>query len=315
MSTGRDAGSVRSALAVNPVLLAFIAIYVSIVSLSLAAVWALASRLPVEARPFASFAPEGELIGIAVYLALIALHRQDRVRYALEAVLPIGLCLLGAYAAILTATLWFNIDAAVFRMPWASLPGLALVSGGSFAGWLVGRYLAGLAISGRLRREAASGRRSAWFAETSPDRSWRMATGITSGLITLGLILLVQATAPAYAPGSPLPLQLLAVAAWAFGVVVGDRATVSITDTAVKVRTRLLSNNVGWNVSLSEIDGARVIAARPEALRFDRNRCVLRAGSALEIKTVTGARYAVSLDEAAEAVAVIEALRSAALAG
>jgi len=315
MSTGRDAGSVRSALAVNPVLLGFIAIYVSIVSLSLAAVWALASRLPVEARPFASFAPEGELIAIVVYLALIALHRANRMQYALETILPIGLCLLGAYAAILTATVWFNIDATLFRMPWASLSGLALVFGGSFAGWLVGRYLAGLAISGRLRREAASGRRSAWFAETSPDRSWRMAAVITSGLITLGLILLVQATSPAYAPGSPLPIQLLAVAAWAFGVVVGDHATISITDTAVKVRTRLLSNNVGWNVSLSEIDGARVIAARPEPLRFDRNRIVLRTGPALEIKTVTGGRYLVSLDEAPEAITVIEALRSAALTG
>jgi hypothetical protein len=312
MSTGRDAGSVRSALAVNPVLLAFTVIYASIVALSLAAVWALASRLPVEARPFASFAPEGELIAIVVYLALIALHRANRMRYALETILPIGLCLLGTYAAMLTATVWFNIDATLFRMPWASLPGLALVFGGSFAGWLVGRYLAGLANAGRLRREAASGRRSAWFAETSPDRSWRMATGITSGLITLGLILLVQATAPAYAPGSPLPLQLLAVAAWAFGIVVGDRATVSITDAAIKVRTRLLSNNVGWSVSLSEIDGARVIAARPEALRFDRNRCVLRTGPALEIKTVAGSRYLVSLEEAAEAVAVIDVLRQAA---
>jgi hypothetical protein len=137
-----------------------------------------------------------------------------------------------------------------------------------------------------------------------------VATGITTGLIALAVILLAQATSPAYAPGSPLPFQLLLVGAWAFAVVVGDRATISITDVAVKVRTRLLSNNVGWSVSLSEIDGARVIAAQPELLRFDRSRCVLRTGPALEIKTVTGGRYAVSLDEAGEAVAVIEALRS-----
>jgi uncharacterized RDD family membrane protein YckC len=45
-------------------------------------------------------------------------------------------------------------------------------------------------------------------------------------------------------------------------------------------------------------------------LNFDRSRCVLRTGPALEIWTVTGGRYVVSLDEAAEAVAVIEALRS-----
>jgi hypothetical protein len=297
-------------LAVNPVLLGFVAIYASIVVLSFAAVWTLGSRLPVEARPLASFSPEGELIAIVVYLALIALHRQNRVRYALETILPIGLCMLGAYAAALTATLWLNLDATVFQFPFGSPAGLSLAICGSFSGWLVGRYLGGLAISGRLRREAASGRRSAWFAETSPDRSWRLATVIATGLITLGLILLVQATSPAYAPGSPLPIQLLLVGSWTFAVVVGDHATISITDAAIKVRTRLLSNNVGWSVSLSEIDGARVIAARPEHLRFDRNRIVLRTGPALEIKTLAGGRYSVSLDEADEAIAVIEALRS-----
>src|ERR1035437_5100138 len=99
----------RPALAVNPVLLAFIAIYVSIVALSFAAVWALASRLPVEARLLASFPPEGELIAIVVYLALIALPRANRMRYALETILPIGLTVLGLYAAMLAATLWFNL--------------------------------------------------------------------------------------------------------------------------------------------------------------------------------------------------------------
>jgi hypothetical protein len=313
MSAGRYAGSVRSALAVNWVLLAFIAIYVSIIALSFAAVWALASRLPVEARPLASFPPEGELIAIVVYLALIALPRPNRMQYALETMLPIGLSVLGAYGAILTATLWFNLDATAFRMPLASLPGLALAFGGFFASWLLGRYLGGLAVSGRLRREAALSRRSAWFAETSPDGSWRRATGITSGFITLLLILLAQATSLAYAPGSPLPIQLLAAGSWALFVVVGDHATISITDAAVKVRTRWLSGNAGWSVSLSEIDGSRVVAAHPESLRFDRNRIVLRTGPALEIKTVTGDRYAVSLDEAGEAIGVIRALRSGVL--
>jgi hypothetical protein len=309
MSTGTYARGVHSALAANPVLPAFIAIYVSIVALSFAAVWALASRLPVEARTFASFSPEGELIAIVIYLALIALPRANRMRYALETILPIGLSLLGLYAAILTATLWFNIDATVFRMPFGSLPGLSLVIAGGFAGGFCGRYLGGLTVSSRLRREAASSLRSAWFAEISPDGSWRRATGITTGIMALAVILLAQATSPAYAPGSPLPFQLLMVGGWAFAVVVGDRATISITDAAVKVRTRLLSNNVGWSVSLSEIESAQVITVRPEPLTFDRSRCVIRTGSALEIRTVTGGRYTVSLDEASEAVAVIKALR------
>jgi hypothetical protein len=312
MSTGTYARWVRSALAVNSVLLGFIAIYVSIVVLSFAAVRTTESRLPVEASNLTSYWLESELIGIGMYLAWVALPRPHRMRYALETVLPIGLCLSGTYAAGLTATLWFNLDAKTFQLPFGSLTGIGLTLGGGFAGSFLGRYLGGLAATSRLRREAASSLRSAWFAETSPDGSWRRATGITTGIIALALILLAQATSPAYAPGSPLPFQLLLVGGWAFAVVVGDRATISITDVAVKVRTRLLSNNVGWSVSLSEIESAQVIAVRPEPLSFDRCRCVLRTGPALEIRTVTGGRYTVSLDEASEAVAVIEALRSGA---
>jgi hypothetical protein len=311
MSTGRYARWAGPAPAANLVLPAFIAVYASIVALSFAAVWTLQSRLPLDARNLASYWLESELIAIAMYLAWIVLPRPHRMRYAREVVFPIGLCLLGVDAAGLTATLSLNLDATAFRMPFGSLVGVGLILWGSFAGWLVGRYLSGLAVSGRLRREAASNRRSAWFAETSPDGSWRRASGVTTGLITLPLLLLAQATSPAYAPGSPLPLQLLLVGSWAFGVGVGDHATISITDAAVKVRTRWLSNNAGWSVSISEIEAARVIAAKPEPLRFDRSRIVLRTGPALELKTVTGGRYAVSLDEAPEAVAVIEALRSA----
>jgi hypothetical protein len=315
MSMGRYARSARPALAVNPVLLAFIAIYVSIVAFSFAAVWTLESRLPGYGRFLTSYWLESELIAIAIYAAWIALPRPHRMRHALETVLPIGLGWFGTVAAGLTATLWFNLDATVFQMPFGSLPGLGLIFCGSVAGWLLGRYLGGLAVSGRLRREAAASRRSAWFAETSPDGSWRKVSGAVTGTVVFPMILLAQATAPAYGPGSPLLMQLLLVGAWAFGVGVGDHATISITDAAVKVRTRWVSNNAGWSVSLSEIADARVVAARPEPLRFDRSRIVLRTGPALEIKTVTGARYAVSLDGAAEAVAVIDALRSAALAG
>lgn len=312
MSTGTYARRTRSALAANPVLLSFVTLYASIVAFSYAAAQVLESRLPVGAHALASYCLESELIAIAIYLAWIALPRPHRMRHALETVLPIGLCLLGVDAAVLAATLWFNLDATAFRAPMAFLPGLALILCGSLAGGFLGRYLGGLAATNRLRREAASSRRSAWFAETSPDGSWRRATGIAVGLLTLPVILLAQATSPAYAPGSPLPFQLLVVAGWAFAVLVGDHATISITNTAVKVRTRLLSNNAGWSVSLSEIESAQAIAVRPEPLTFDRSRIVLRTGPALEIKTISGGHYAVSLDEAEEAVAVIEALRSGA---
>ena len=309
MSIWTSARRARTALAANPVLPVFIAIYVSIVALSFAAVRTTESRLPVEAGNLTSYWLESEVIAIAMYLAWVALPRPHRMRYALETVLPIGLCLYGVDAAGLTATLWLNLNAKTLQMPFGSLTGIGLILGGSFAGWFLGRYLGGLAAASRLRREAASSLRSAWFSETSPDGSWRRATGITTGLMMFALILLAQATSPAYAPGSPLPIQLLAAGVWAFTIVVGDHATISITDAAIKVRTRLLSNNMGWSVSLSEIESARAITARPEPLRFDRSRCVLRTGPALEIRTVTGGRYSVSMDDAAEAVSVVRALR------
>jgi hypothetical protein len=313
MSTGTSARRVRSALAVHSVLLGFAATYLSIMVLSFAAGRAFEPRLPVEARNLASYWLGSELFTTAVYLAWIAVPRQHRMRYALETLLPIGLYVLGMSAGGLTATLWFNLDATAFQMPFGTLPGLGLMALGLFVGWLVGRNLGDRATSSRLRREAVSNRRSAWFAETSPDGSWRRVTAITTGLVMLPVILLAQATSSVYAPGSPLPLQLLAVGAWALAVFVGDHATISITDAAVKVRARSLSsNNVGWSVSLSEIESAQATAARPAPLMFDRSRCVLRTGPALEIRTVTGSRYAVSLAEAREAVAVIEALRSSA---
>ena len=316
MSTGTHVRRARSAVAGHAVLLGFAAIYLAIVVLSFAAVRAFEPRLPVEARNLASYWLESEIVMIAMYLAWIALPRQHRMRYALETMLPIGLYVLGMSAGGLTATLWFNLDATAFQMPFGTLPGFGLMALGMFVGWRLGRQLGDRATSSRLRREAASGRRSAWFAETSPDGSWRTATGITTGLIMLPAILLAQATSSAYAPGSPLPVQLLAVGAWALAVFVGDHATVSITDAAIRVRARSLSsNNVGWSVSLSEVKSARVIAARPRPLAFDRSRCVLRTGPALEIKTVTGGLYAVSLDEALEAVAVIEGLHPGAPAG
>lgn len=49
MSIGRYARWTRPVLAVNPVLLGFVAIYSSIVVLSFAVVWTLGSRLPGDA--------------------------------------------------------------------------------------------------------------------------------------------------------------------------------------------------------------------------------------------------------------------------
>jgi hypothetical protein len=294
---------------VNRVLVAFAAIYAVLIASSWGAVAILGPRLPAQARDLATFYLEAEVIGIAMYLGWIALPHEHRVRYALETVLPIGLVLLGTDAAGLAAAVSMNLDSSAFAMPLVSPLGLAIMICGAFAGAALGRYLSGIAASDRLRREATAGPRSAWFCETSADRSWRRSVAITYGILLLPFVALVQATAPAYGAAGTLLVQLLIVGAWAFTVVVGEHATVSISDAAVRVRTRMIGNYTGWSLALSEIESANAVEARPEPLRFDRNRCILRSGPALEVRT-RGGRYAVSLDAAGEAAALIAALRS-----
>src|ERR1035437_10505195 len=103
MSTEKYPGRVRSALAVNSVLVGFIAIYVLIVALSFAAVWTTESRLPVQPGNLTSYWLESEVIGIVMYLAWVALPRPHRMRYALAALLPIGLWLYGVDVGGVTA--------------------------------------------------------------------------------------------------------------------------------------------------------------------------------------------------------------------
>jgi hypothetical protein len=62
------------------VLLAFAAIYLTIMVLSTAAVRAFEPRLPVEARDLASYWLGSELFATAMYLAWIAVPRQHRMR-------------------------------------------------------------------------------------------------------------------------------------------------------------------------------------------------------------------------------------------
>jgi hypothetical protein len=194
MTTDGYALRARSAVTGHWILLEFAATYLAIMVVSFAAVRAFESRLPVQARDLASGWLWFQPFAVAMYLAWIAVPRPHRMRYALETMLPIGLYVLGMSAGGLAATLWFNLDATAFQMPLGTLPGFGLMALGMFVGWRLGRQLGDRATSSRLRREAASSRRSAWFAETSPDGSWRRATGITTGLIMLPLILLAQAT-------------------------------------------------------------------------------------------------------------------------
>ncbi len=289
---------------VNWPLGAFVVILAVLFTGSLLAALAFESRLPDLARTADRQFLTNEVVATALYLAWIGLHGQPRVRFAVETVLPIGLFVVGLNFSWLLVTVWLNVDSPTFQPFWQSLPGAGLAIGSLPVWVLPGRYLALRASAERLRREAVSGRRSAWFAETAVDRSWRRLNAVTIGIPLALLIVLLELVRPL----SSLPLELAFVGLWAVAVAVGDHVTVSITDAAVKVRTGWLSGNLGWSLSLSEIAAVRAVDAGPEFLSFDRKRCILRTGPALEVATTSGGRYAVSLEEADEAVAVLTKL-------
>ncbi len=303
MSTG---ASVRSVRGLNWPLVAFVAAIAAVFVASFAAVQFSGPRLPVGAPEDARFWLQFEVEATVLYAGWIALPRPDRMRHALETVLPICVGFIGMCFSGLVATVWLNLDAPSYQLMLTSLSGTLFFIGGSAAFPLLGKYIREQAVTNRLRREANSSHRSAWFAEVTVDNSWRRPTAITYGLCLAPFMLLVQLALP----WSSLPFIL------AFGMLVvvtvaaGDRASVSITDAAVKVRTRWLSGNDGWAVPLTEISTVEVIAARPESFIFDRNRCILRTGPALQIRTVTGRRYAVSLASADEAMEVLARLRA-----
>jgi hypothetical protein len=258
------------------------------------------ARLPVEARSQNDQWLWNECVGMAIYLALIVLHGKPRARFAVETILPIGLFWVGFNSAGLLATLILNVDSSAYQSPVQSVAGLGLIMGGAVFWMLVGRSLSLRAAAQRLRREAIPGRRAAWFAEVGVDRSWRRSVAYMYGIPIAALIAFFELTRL-----SARPFELLCVGMLVFAVGVGDHLTVSITDAAIKVRTRWLSSSFGWGVALAEVASARVIEAHPETLALDRNRCILRTGPALEISTTAGATYAVSLEEAEEAVVVL----------
>lgn len=154
-----------------------------------------------------------------------------------------------------------------------------------------------------MRREAASGRRSAWLAEVGVDGSWRLLLGVVLGIPTVVLMSWIAVSQPA-----SLPLDVAFAANWALAVTVGQRASVSITDGGIKVRSGLILRT-GWSVPLREIATAKVVTERLQLLRRDPRRCILGRGPALEVTTTAGSTYAVSLGHADEAVAVLATLR------
>ena len=303
MNTG---ASVRSVREFNWPLVDFIAAIALVIVASLAAVQLSGPRLPVGAPEGARIWLQFEVEVMVLYAGWIALPRPDRMRHALERVLPICVGFVGMCFSGLVATVWLNFDAPSYQPIQTSLSGTLFFIGGCAAFFLLGKYIREQAVTNRLRREANSSHRSAWFAEVTVDNSWRRPTAITYGLCLAPFMLLLQLILPWSSLPSILTFAMLVVVT----VAVGDRVSISITDAAVKVRTCWLSGNDGWAVSLTEISTVEVIAARPRTFMFDRNRCILRTGAALQLRTITGGRYAVSLESADEAMEVLSTLRA-----
>jgi hypothetical protein len=294
----------------NWVLVAFVAIFVSIAALSVASVQLIGPRLPAEARDFCTSLLDAEATGLVVPALWIALRRKDRVRYAVEVALPIGLVLIGMSAAALTWIVWANLDASAPHMLFDSIIGPASIFVGYLAGVLLGTGLRKIAVANRLRRDVLTNRRHVWFGETFSDATWRRATGWTIGVSMFPLVLVLVTAARSSAEAAPLFLLVCVLLGGLLAgvVITGARAEVSVSDSAVKVRIHGAGGQ-GWNVSLGEIATAAVVEARPERFSFDQRKCILREGSALAITTTSGSLHVVSLDGAAEAASLIGRLR------
>lgn len=287
-------------------LIGFVVAHAAIVAATLVLIPIFGSRLPSETRVDESSWFKFELFWIGLCLLLIARRRENRMSFALETALPFSIALVGLGFSMLLATVLINLDAHTYRQVFESGLWVGLVAGSVFVWLMLGQYLGAEAATGRLRRETASSRRSVWLAEVRVDRSWRVLYGAAWGVPSALLILLVVASQPA---ASPMGLWL--AANWMLGMVVGERASLVITEGGVKVRGSLMFGG-GWSLTMAEVSSARVVTAEPRpnfSMSRRGGRCVLRTGPALEITATTGGRYLVSLPEAEEALAVLAALR------
>ena len=297
---------------INWILLAFVTIDALIAALSIVAIQLLGPRLPAEMRGSSMYLLVGEAMGFVVPATWIALRRQDRLRYALEVALPVGLVLSVGSGATLAWTLWANLDASTPHSLFDSIFGAAAMSAGYAAGILLAVGMRNIAVAYRLRRhDLASGERHAWFGETASDRAWRMATAWTLGVSMLPIVLVFALAARSSSGAGPVLLLafVLLGGVWAGLIIRGARAAVSVSDSAVKVRIQG-SGGQGWSVSLLEIAAVAAVQAQPEPFSFDQRKCILRRGPALAITTERGSVYVVSLEDAPGAASLINRLRA-----
>ncbi|MGB4137010.1 MAG: DUF1648 domain-containing protein [Microbacterium sp.] len=157
--------------------------------------------------------------------------------------------------------------------------------------------------------------RAAWFGTVSVSRPGRVVLGVLSFLV-LCLTVLVLASEPRGAAswimlGSCLLLVVLVGTTLAFRVRVN----------ADGLRVRSLAGWPNLRIPLAEVAKVEVVELNPFGefggwgwrLALDGRRgVVLRTGEALQITRTNGAIFVVTVDGAAEAASVLEALRSAA---
>jgi hypothetical protein len=297
--------SVRRARTLNWPFVGFIAAHSAGVLATLLLMSIFGSRLPSGAGDFAALVIRTELFAVGFLLLPIAWQRDNRASFALETALPLSLGIVGSGFFALASAVLINFDAHTYQSIFEVPVGLGVLACGAVMSLGLGRYLGSAAAIRRLRREAASGRRSAWLAEVNVDRSWRLAFGALFGVPTAMLIVIVlpsATTSPALVAGL--------VINWAVAVAVGQKAAVFINDAGIRVSGRLVLGAPSWSLPLAHIASVRGITARPldMLLSAGTGLCILRSGPALEVTSTTGRSYAVSLPEAQEAVSVLDRL-------
>jgi hypothetical protein len=297
--------SVRRVRSLNWPLTGFVAAHLAVVLPAVLLIPIFAARLPADAVKIESYSIVTDIVFVGLFLLRIASRSGDRAGYALETVLPLTLGYAGTGFFVIAGTVLINLDARTYQMVFEAPAGLAFTVFGLFLSFGVGRYLGSAASIRRLRREAASSQRIAWLTEVNADRSWRLAFGMVVG-IPYAILIVLCVLLP---PGFPAVAALLA-ATWAAFVLAGQQASVFITDAGIRVSGRWLLGAPSWSLALAQVASAQAITAQPRTmlLSWDPGLCILRSGSALEVRSTTGRSYVVSLPEAHEAASVLDRL-------
>ncbi len=241
--------------------------------------------------------------------AILIATRRDRLAWALDKALPTAFVMFWIAFFGLAATILVNLHEPRMIPFYASPAAVSMYVCGTAVAVGAAHFLRTAAAMRRLRRQVMPARRFAWLAEIGVDRTWRLVYAAIVGvpaLVFVAFLLLASGSSPLFAAWP--------IAAWAVIVAAGQRGSVFITETGIRVTGRVLLGAPSWSLAIGEIGwvgtgaaDARMIA-RSMLPWADTETCVLREGPTLLVVSTLGRRYGVSLPEAPEAAALLTRL-------